>query len=626
MTNAALRGKPDAGNPHVRFDEGEVALAATPRRGSLLYKIDKCIKAAIAIALGIAAIAAGCFAADALPPLPKQECPAPTSLKINDGRRILFENALPRMTTNIRSGLYNNPELSLPGVVATPDARLGSFMKKLRDTVTVNRRLLFLDGKVIVCNHNWIRDHVHIMKGWKHWEYDPLSFLQLIIDTQREDGQFFELVKQMDDYHWALVGPESSHLYPEDNVALVRLELEADVEYLVVEGAWQYYRMTGDDKWLASVLPALEKGINYQTSDPMRWEASLGLCIRPYTIDTWDFTYSGGGDRRVAGKPLCAMHGDNTGVYQAMRQLAWMNRRLGNEAKAAEWDERAATLRENIMKHLWNGRFFVHQLPVRGAKPLDSNEENRISLSDAYALNRGILTGDECRAVIDAFIERGRTAGAFSEFFTIDPAYEPSFGNVKPGVYVNGAISPFTAGELAKGAFRNGREEYAWGIISRWMRKVEKDGELYFLYNRKTGASISENAGPSAWGSAALLDAIEEGLAGIVDAGAGYDVLEFSPRWCVTPYTELRYVTGYEMSKKYVDVRYAVYQWGLRCNVKSPAKKIVAHILLPEGKSPKLLLVNGEETPFEMSTVDESRYVDVTVTPKDGVADFELPF
>ena len=36
MTNAILRGKPDAGNPHVRFDEGEVA-SAKPRRGSLLY-------------------------------------------------------------------------------------------------------------------------------------------------------------------------------------------------------------------------------------------------------------------------------------------------------------------------------------------------------------------------------------------------------------------------------------------------------------------------------------------------------------------------------------------------------------------------------------------------------------
>ena len=37
MTNAILRGKPDAGNPHVRFDEGEVA-SAKPRRGSLLYR------------------------------------------------------------------------------------------------------------------------------------------------------------------------------------------------------------------------------------------------------------------------------------------------------------------------------------------------------------------------------------------------------------------------------------------------------------------------------------------------------------------------------------------------------------------------------------------------------------
>ena len=34
----ALNGKPYAGNPHVRFDEGEAASTATSRRGSLLYK------------------------------------------------------------------------------------------------------------------------------------------------------------------------------------------------------------------------------------------------------------------------------------------------------------------------------------------------------------------------------------------------------------------------------------------------------------------------------------------------------------------------------------------------------------------------------------------------------------
>ena len=71
-TGKALDGKPYAGNPHVRFDEGEVApctveaslrrvpcrrqpegrasgCAATPRRGSLLYKMCRCFMAAVCV-------------------------------------------------------------------------------------------------------------------------------------------------------------------------------------------------------------------------------------------------------------------------------------------------------------------------------------------------------------------------------------------------------------------------------------------------------------------------------------------------------------------------------------------------------------------------------------------------
>ena len=537
---------------------------------------------------------------------------------------IEFEHPLPRMFCDGKPcGLYNNPELSLPGVLTTTDSRLGAFLQRLRETIMANRRLLFIDGKVVVCNHNWIRDHVQQMKGWMHWEYDPLSFLQFIIDTQRRDGQFFELVKQMDDRHWAMVGEDCRVLYPEDNLSLVRLELEADVEYLVVEGAWQYYRMTGDDKWLASVLPALEKGIDYQTSDPKRWNAEYGLCIRPYTIDTWDFTYDFASqtNRRIAGT-MCAMHGDNTGVFQAMNQLAWMNARLGNAEKSQEWGRRAASLRASIMKHLWNGRFFVHQLPVDGGKPFDTNEAERLSLSDSYALNRGILAGDECRAVIDEFRRRRETSGTFAEWFTIDPPYRPSFKGISPGIYVNGAVSPFTAGELAKGAFANGREDYGWDIVKRMMALVKRDGAIYFLYNPKTQAA--QGGGPSAWGAAAMMSAVDEGLAGVVNAGVGYDEIVFSPRWPVTHYRELRYVTGYELTRKYVDVRYVQTDEGFRYHLRSPAKRIKAHMLVPSGKTPKILRVNGTETAFTLSTVGESRYVDATVTPAGGVVDFEV--
>ena len=51
-TGKALNGKPYAGNPHVRFDEGAGASAATPRRGSLLYIMQKTKIIAAAIAAG----------------------------------------------------------------------------------------------------------------------------------------------------------------------------------------------------------------------------------------------------------------------------------------------------------------------------------------------------------------------------------------------------------------------------------------------------------------------------------------------------------------------------------------------------------------------------------------------
>ena len=541
----------------------------------------------------------------------------PTQLAINRERRIKFMRPLPRLRNGpVQCSVNNNPELAVPGVLTAQGKDIGFFMKTLRDVVAANRRLIFLDGKTIVCNHNWIRDHAHQMKGWCHWERDCLSFLQLI-----------KLVKQLDDGHWTMVDDTSRVLFPEDNLALARLDLEADVEYVTVEAAHLYWRMTGDDRWMASVLPRLEKAIDWQTSDPRHWNAEYGLCIRPFTIDTWDFVpmTSTGPDRRIhPWEPMPAFHGDNTGVWQAMHQLAAMNERLGRADRAAAWRARADALKANIFKHLWNGRFFTHQKFLGADKGIDDKEDERLSLSDAYALNRGILTLGQKRSIVEEYQRRRKTTGAFAEWFTIDPPYEPTFGPHKAGTYVNGAISPFTAGELAKGAFGCGYEAYGWDILQRFMKMVEKDGAVYFLYNPKGGNSTTAYLGPSAWGAAALLSAVDEGLAGIVNAGFGYDEIAFSPRWPVTPYRELRYVTGYESVGRYVECRYVQTEEGFRYHLRSPAKKVSAHLLVPVGKTPKVLLVNGEKTPFALSTVGESRYVDIVTTPRNGTVDFEV--
>lgn len=564
----------------------------------------------------------------ALKPLPKGSLPDPAGLKINQGRTIPFQNPLPRMRSGKKAcGTYNNWELAYPGVLTTRDHDFGETLWHLRKVVWADRRQVFIDGRVLMCQLNWIRDHIHQMKGYCHWEYDLTSFLDFILDTQRADGQFYELIKQLDDFHWTYVNPDCRVLYPEDNQSLVRLELEADIEYLMVEGCLQAWRVTGDDAWLKKALPRLEKGIDYQTRDVKRWDAAHGLCKRPYTIDTWDFTADpiSGQNRTIQlDEPMAAMHGDNTGVYQAMRQLAWMNERFGNAEKAQAWRTRAERLRANVMKHLWNGRFFRHQLPLN-CPPQDENEDRRLSMSDAYALNRGILTSDQCRSVIDEYRARRTTTEAFAEWFTIDPPYE-NFGphpSHRKGQYVNGAICPFTAGELAKGAFENGYEAYGWDILERLTKMVLRDqGRIFFLYHPTTGEP--QGRGPSAWGAAAILSAVDQGLAGIQDQDKQYRRLRFAPRWAVTPYAEGRYLTGYELSKKKVDVRWIFTDKGFRYNLESPAEEVAAHLLVPAGKVPSKLLVDGVETIFALNDVFGSRYVDVNVRPGNGVVDFEV--
>lgn len=526
---------------------------------------------------------------------------------------IEFEHKLPSMNIDGRhNGTYNNIELALPSVLTTTDPRLGLFLHKLRSDIYAQRTLVFIDHKVLMCCKNWIRDHVHVMKAFRHWEYDLKSFLEFIIDTQREDGQYYELIKQYDDVHWSFVDENCRIMYPDDNLALVRLELEADIEYLVVEGTMYLYRTTGDDKWLREVLPKLEKGINYITSDEKRWDQKIGLVKRPFTIDTWDFTreMESSTDRRIhQGEPMSVMHGDNSGVYQAMRQLAWFHRRLNNEKPAVEWERRAEELRKNMFRYLWNGQFFIHQLHLNH-KGADEFERERLSLSNTYDINRGVTDQESARKIIQEYIRRRERTECFAEWFSIDPPYD-RFKEYEKGRYVNGGISPFTAGELAKAAFNNGYEEYGWDIITRFMELVERDGAIYFLYH--TDSAPQPDGGPSAWGAAALISAVDEGLAGINDLGVKYDEILFSPRFPVTYYTELRYLTGYEVVGVIVDVRYILKENGMRYDIYSPAKKIKAHILLPKGKWCRTLLVDSCHTEFENVRVGDSQYIDFIV-------------
>ncbi len=549
---------------------------------------------------------------------------------LNEGRRVAFTQALPRMRearTGKTCGRFNNKDLAMPGVLTTGDPTWGDFLHLLRNTINGERSLVFVDGRKMMVNKNWIRDHVHVLKAMRHWEYDYAGYVDFTLRHQRADGCILELVKQADDRHWRYAAPESRKFFPDDNLAMCRLDIEADVEYLLVEGATYCYRISGDDAWLARALPRLEKAIDYVTSDPQRWDARHGLVKRGYTIDTWDFTYEPASVTNrtlTAATPQAIMHGDNSGVYQAMAQLAWLNGRLGRTAKAAAWRARADALRAAMYKHLWNGRFFFHQLPLN-VPPVDAHERERLSLSAAYDMNRGLMPVADCRKTIEEFRRRRQTTDCFAEWFTVDPPYDFTFARHPRGDYVNGGVCLFTAGELAKAALENGYEAYGWDILVRVKEMAARDGTLYFLYDRTTATSINAALGPSAWGAASVLSAFDEALAGVRDVGVRYDAIRFSPRWPVTGLDEVRYFTGYEAADAVVDVRYVRRANGLRYLVRAPAKALAAHILLPSGAAAREVWLNGAPRAFEATAVGDSRYVDFE-TEGTGTYDIEILF
>jgi len=534
-----------------------------------------------------------------------------------------------------RYGDYNLGEFGTPCLISNNDDgkklisndpvindSFAVFMMHLRRIIARDRRSIYIGGKRLTANRNWLRDHIHEMKGYKHWEYDLKSYLDFMIKNQHESGFFYEITCIGDNFHTKTVDPPLVKFLPEENLALVKIELEADIEYLVVDGAVMVYQATGDEQWIKSVLPNLEKGIDYITSDPKRWDEAHGLVKRPFTIDTWDFLPNqAGGDRRIYDDtPMSIMHGDNTGVYKAMTQLAWLNDRFGNSEKANEWRNRAAKLLENLNKYCWNGNFYTHQIHLNH-NGLDDKEDKRLSLSNTYALTRGTLTNEQGAAVIESYLKQGRELGVLYEWCAIYPPYE-TFNMHKAGSYINGGSAPFLAGELAKGAFRYGYEKYGYEILKRLQAMHRKYRELGFLYNPETGDDLS--GGPNGWGAAAVLDAIDNGFAGIEDADVLMNKINLSPRFVLDDATEKRYYTGYDVSNVLVELEYKKQGNKIMYALTSPAKEVNCHILLPENTSPSLVSLDGEQIEYKVSKIRNSTYVDFKVQKGKFVFEIEV--
>jgi hypothetical protein len=525
-----------------------------------------------------------------------------------------------------RSALFT---LDAATELRTGDAQLDGLYPRIREFMAKDTVTYQLDGRTVHGYRSpdnpllWLRDHVYQGRGFRYFERDVTSLLDAFRAAQLPDGSFPDVID-----------------YPERFVTAFRKETESDLEFLFVQGVYEAWQMTGDDAWLRENLDAMRRALRFITSDPVRWDAERGLVRRPYTIDMWDFAY-GPTTTSPDGKPAPrhwiepdtiwgTFHGDNTGTAYALELLARAEERVGDKNLATTWRAQAQEILGRLNALSWNGRFYTHFVPENpDFAPAGVDPAAQLSLSNAYALNRGVLDERQGQRVVEEYFKRRDFSRAFAEWYSIDPPFPAgSFGMAggkgeNPGEYTNGGIMPLVGGELARGAFRYGMEPYGLDILRRYAALTELTGATYLWYypDGRPGIQGPNTIPSDGWGAGAMLGALMEGAAGFNDRASRFRDLFLAPRWAIDPaFTSVRAVARYPASDGY-----AAYLWGreeraITLTLTGSAERAYVRILIPKdvSKLPLRVSRDGEAVPVQIDRAGETPYVAVPVEGGDA--------
>jgi len=355
------------------------------------------------------------------------------------------------------------------------------------------------NGRVYRYFVNWVLDNNNTMKGMKYFSPYGGDLVDLLRLTQKPDGMIWSFVNTGDgDSHYFETAYTPLGYFRRDKDAwFVRQPVENHVEYNYVNMMYEYWKASGNNDWMEKNLDCAARALDYSVKDSLRWSKRFQLLKRAYCIDSWDFQVD---DEYTPSAPLSPtmvlvpgktkfgiFFGDNTGYYEACNQLAEMFEHAGHTEQAVVYRERGKKILERLVELSWNGRFFIHFIDEDPSvkRNLGVDEKSQIAQGNMYSINRG-LPHSMNAAIINTYIDlrKNLPPGSPGEWYSIYPPFEKGFGtHDAKWQYMNGGVAGHAIGELARGAYENGFENYASDIIKRMLNLAKKYGNrLWFAY------------------------------------------------------------------------------------------------------------------------------------------------
>lgn len=441
------------------------------------------------------------------------------SIKVFDGNgRAYFSSPVFSLKTFTAGGalgkqiirVYNNQNKITDSIAFYVDAKTniddGGYYKKMFDLfyngmfadVKEGMSPIEWNGKTYHVFVPWGLDNFHTMKGLKYFLPNGKELIDIQRQSQREDGMIYSFIQYMDNAdYWLTRDKFSGYSKKIGDKIFVRQPTENHPEYIYVNTIYAVWKSDGNDTWMKQNLASAEKALDYAPNDAARWSKRFGLLKRAYTIDSWDFAVEDEymPDIGITNSMIIdpnktkfgVFFGDNTGYITACYQLAEMLTATGDSVDAKKYKQRGDEMTERLNKLTWNGKFFTHFIDEDSSvhRNLGVDEKSQIAQSNVYSLNRDI-THAQSKAIIETYIslKNNLPVGSPGEWYAIYPPFQKGFGQHDAlWQYMNGGVGGHNAGELARGAYENGYEDYATDVLNRIFELGKKYGnKISFAY------------------------------------------------------------------------------------------------------------------------------------------------
>lgn len=472
----------------------------------------------------------------------------------------------------------------------------------------------------------WLRDSATVIPVSRFYyasEY-LTTWLEEHLSHQKADGSLYDWIAAGSKSNFLPGAPRAKEVYRARSKARGEAGMitadknttEADQETSAIDAAYQVFRITGDSKWFRkqirgdTLINRLDRSLGYLIK--ARFDSAHGLLNNAFTADWGDVspTYS---DQRAIyldnKTPLVAGLYTNVLFYRAASQMNEIYSVLGRPNRAAYWQRKAAIIKRNINKHLWqeDKGFYRLHINLSPSKTRGWQDDSDIFAmgGNGLAVLYGVAGDAQSTRIFEVAEQRQREFGFSTIAGVLLPAYPKGFFK-HPAVnqeyyYQNGGQWDWFAARFLVAEFERGFSTRARRQLAELSKKTVANNGLYEWHTRDGKGMGSANYVGNA---GSLGRAIFQGLHGVyltyntlhlkIRLGDQSSQLNlFEPATGKYVRYEYRYLDSNNLNLTY------------ESNVSDVGKICV---LVPNGGEPEELIVDGEKTIYRREVVGEDVY------------------